>query len=322
MTEEELREAFQAGRRNEKAKLKEELRKRKAKMEETSRKGALEDIDGADQLSIRSIPQQNKSLSASTGDATQYAEEKQTRPDSNTVSSQEWARDLVSFKIPKRPVTGSMPTASKKLCAKTSTTSSTITPSEVSTSWPLPSWYLKEQKTGKTKRTSEQRRLVDSLKELRRLTLMCEDKSPAVFQKMRKHLHSLAFQDGINEIVLKETKIFDQDAGLRHVLENNVFPSDIQDFAEELYNKWAEKNFSINLFRGIVLTTSSNRAADRLLKGYPCKAANAFRHNDLVNGQWWPTQLALLRDGGHGSSQGGKYLITLIFPFSTLRLPD
>ncbi|KAF2420540.1 hypothetical protein EJ08DRAFT_598301 [Tothia fuscella] len=34
---------------------------------------------------------------------------------------------------------------------------------------------------------------------------------------------------------------------------------------------------------------------------------NNFGHNGLTVGQWWPLQVCLIRDGAHGSSQGGIY---------------
>lgn len=37
------------------------------------------------------------------------------------------------------------------------------------------------------------------------------------------------------------------------------------------------------------------------------QGSNYFGAGDLVPGQWWPLQLCALRDGAHGSSQGGIY---------------
>lgn len=37
------------------------------------------------------------------------------------------------------------------------------------------------------------------------------------------------------------------------------------------------------------------------------KGSDIFGHNDLTVGQWWPYQICALRDGAHGSFQGGIY---------------
>jgi len=57
-----------------------------------------------------------------------------------------------------------------------------------------------------------------------------------------------------------------------------------------------------HLMRGIRYTASSMK----LQEGYPWKrSADIFGDNGLSVGDWWPYQLCALRDGAHGSRQGG-----------------
>lgn len=106
------------------------------------------------------------------------------------------------------------------------------------------------------------------------------------------------------------------------------WPYDIRADAEELYNKWARKDFQTDMLRGIVLKGTRDAAgnlyhSDRLdTRFQPKLSFRAFGNNNLLNGQWWPYQICTLRDGSvlkpgsddyvlrficraHGSSQGG-----------------
>lgn len=86
--------------------------------------------------------------------------------------------------------------------------------------------------------------------------------------------------------------------------------------AEELYNKWCTNEFETDLYRGIERHNKSKGktnggTADSLtkkeLESHSFRLMDTRQHGNglLLNGAWWPSQLAALRDGGHGSSQGG-----------------
>ena len=124
---------------------------------------------------------------------------------------------------------------------------------------------------------------------------------------MRQYLHEMAFEHGIDGRVLKDAKMLDSDRGLPQIFDNDTFPFDIKADAIEIYQKWCGKDFDVDIFRGIsrVSRPKGDHGADRLDKNYPKRRANIFGANGLVNGQWWPTQLTTIRDGGHGSMQGG-----------------
>ncbi|GAM83114.1 hypothetical protein ANO11243_011000 [Dothideomycetidae sp. 11243] len=73
--------------------------------------------------------------------------------------------------------------------------------------------------------------------------------------------------------------------------------------AEELWHKWANRIFDTDLMHGIKF--QANEAAS-IKPGYEKKrSASVSGANNLVNGQWFPSQLCLVRDGAHGSSMGG-----------------
>lgn len=71
--------------------------------------------------------------------------------------------------------------------------------------------------------------------------------------------------------------------------------------------------FETDIFRGILFTvkTAENKkdgqkTTDSIDPKYRGVVSAKYHGNgDLLNGQWWPTQLCALRDGAHGSSQGG-----------------
>ena len=60
---------------------------------------------------------------------------------------------------------------------------------------------------------------------------------------------------------------------------------------------------------GIILrrNLASKRDSRLLDPSRSHRSAKVFGHNNLQVGQWWPMQICLVRDGGHGSSQGGIY---------------
>ncbi|PNS21600.1 E3 ubiquitin-protein ligase ORTHRUS 1 [Sphaceloma murrayae] len=73
--------------------------------------------------------------------------------------------------------------------------------------------------------------------------------------------------------------------------------------AENLYHKWANRDFGTDLMHGIKFNKDS---APSILPKYQLRRkGDVFGNNDLVNGQWWPFQICLVRDGCHNSAQGG-----------------
>jgi hypothetical protein len=70
------------------------------------------------------------------------------------------------------------------------------------------------------------------------------------------------------------------------------------------------ESFDQNVLRGIVTVKGPNRGSDRLDQTYRAKhpaTAKYYGDKGLVIGQCWPSQLCTVRDGAHGSSQGGIF---------------
>ena len=92
-------------------------------------------------------------------------------------------------------------------------------------------------------------------------------------------------------------------------------PVDIVEDLTYFRRKWRAHIWDPDPLRGILLrlnrkispeeTTSFSR---RLLPGYESrKSADYFGHGSLVNGQCWPNQICMVRDGAHGCMEGGIY---------------
>ena len=137
-----------------------------------------------------------------------------------------------------------------------------------------------------------------------------------------ERLHALIFLP-VDAKLLRRTRVLDNNDGLPQLFDsaftNGVdWPWYLKADAEELYNKWCTGEFETDLYRGLVRSFANKKgkgkgkadasAADRLAEGHlRFKLMDPKQHGNglLLNGAWFPLQLAALRDGGHGSSQGG-----------------
>ncbi|KAL1617309.1 hypothetical protein SLS54_007862 [Diplodia seriata] len=131
----------------------------------------------------------------------------------------------------------------------------------------------------------------------------------ALFDQIRNELHDLVFLQ-VSDVAVRRKRMLHNDSGLPQLFDGMVFPWDIRADALELYKRWALRVFSTDLLRGIVKrpSTAGNRTTDRIDPTYPGKEkADYYGEGYLINGQWWPTQLCTVRDGAHGSTQGGIY---------------
>jgi hypothetical protein len=141
-------------------------------------------------------------------------------------------------------------------------------------------------------------------------------------KEIAERLHALIFLP-VDGKLLRQTRILDNNDGLPQLFDsaftNGIeWPWYLKADAEELYNKWYTGEFETDLYRGINrgLPTKKGKGkgkadasvADRLAEGHQrFKLMDPKQHGNglLLNGAWFPSQLAALRDGGHGSSQGG-----------------
>lgn len=88
------------------------------------------------------------------------------------------------------------------------------------------------------------------------------------------------------------------------------YPWDLRADAWQLYLRWYRQDFKPDLLRGIITRKGKDRASDRIDPEWAkdtSKKIPATFHGEghLVLGQWWPTQLCAVRDGAHGTPQGG-----------------
>ncbi|KAL1624727.1 hypothetical protein SLS56_007703 [Neofusicoccum ribis] len=183
-----------------------------------------------------------------------------------------------------------------------------------------PQWY--SSITQKKLSAAGTGRNVDAkLEQIKNLIKYCKERAESeadttrLFDRIRDELHDLVFLQ-VTDIALRRKRILHDDTGIPQLFDTSLtnveFPWDIQADALELYNRWALRVFSVDLLRGIVKRPaagmSGNRSTDRIDPAYPGKTrADFYGEGNLVNGQWWPTQLCTIRDGAHGSTQGGIY---------------
>ncbi|KAF2737162.1 hypothetical protein EJ04DRAFT_510512 [Polyplosphaeria fusca] len=131
-----------------------------------------------------------------------------------------------------------------------------------------------------------------------------------IFEDLRIQVHKAEFLK-VNELILKKTHMLDK--GLNYIFESRLdvpYPWDLKADAFQLYNRWSQKDFSVDLLRGIVAGAGKKdrRNADSIDPNWPHRvSAKYYGQGTLIIGQWWPTQLSTVRDGAHGSPQGGIF---------------
>lgn len=183
-----------------------------------------------------------------------------------------------------------------------------------------PAWYKALPKPNGTRGRDENAsetaltRLKDDIKKVKLLKVQGHSRElETKCHKIIEGLHKLTFLP-VTDNLLRKTRMLDNSDGLPQLFDSEfsggvAWPWYIKADAEELYNRWCAKIFETDLYRGLVRGgKGTGGTGDKLAKD-----ANHFRlmepkqHGDglLVNGSWYPSQLAVLRDGGHGATQGG-----------------
>jgi hypothetical protein len=134
---------------------------------------------------------------------------------------------------------------------------------------------------------------------------------PALVDELRNHVHKAEFLPNITRFVVRKTLILVPEKGLPRIFgEEASFPPDLKADAYQLYLRWMRGEFSQDILRGIITNRGADRTSDKLDPAYRSKhptTARFYGDEGLVLGQCWPTQLCTVRDGAHGSSQGGIY---------------
>lgn len=135
---------------------------------------------------------------------------------------------------------------------------------------------------------------------------------PRLFEQLRTHLQNASFYDSVTDALVRDSKLLDN-SGLPSIFDKAScdFPHDLCSDALALYTKWFNGDFDPDPFRGMEHKSRSMpdggaRKSRNLKPDYPLKVpANYVGGGSLTNGQWWPLQICLLRDGAHGAIEGG-----------------
>jgi hypothetical protein len=192
----------------------------------------------------------------------------------------------------------------------------------------LPSWYTKIKTTDRGMKqlgkspSSDQNQANKALSSMKGCMERCEKKTLAnqvantpaqlekLFEELRDHVHKAEVLLKVDKFILRKAKILEEDTGLPRIFTSAKadYPWDLKVDAYQLYLRWHEGIFEIDLLRGITVHKGKDRAADRIAESWKGKySAKFYGEGNLVPGQWWPTQLTTFRDGAHGSPQGGIY---------------
>ncbi|KAI4923652.1 uncharacterized protein J4E92_007626 [Alternaria infectoria] len=132
-----------------------------------------------------------------------------------------------------------------------------------------------------------------------------------LYDKIRDLIHKAEIDLQVNTVLLRKAMTLSPDYGLPRIFKPGTkFPWDLKADAYQLYKRWYKNDLNQDILRGIVPHKGDNRTSDRLDDTYRAKfptTAKYYGEGELVLGQWWPTQLCTVRDGAHGSAQGGIY---------------
>ncbi|KAI9744466.1 MAG: hypothetical protein M1818_001995 [Claussenomyces sp. TS43310] len=148
------------------------------------------------------------------------------------------------------------------------------------------------------------------------VTAVRSDNNPNLcLSNLRTKLHEIEFFSWLTDDsgpVIKKSGVLEK-GGLMTIFDdpNDVFPWDLKADALALYRRWMRADLDGHLLRGIdtvkgTLSSGLNRTSHKIQKNYSKRRSpNVSGSNDLVNGQWWPNRMCVLRDGAHGEQEAG-----------------
>lgn len=185
----------------------------------------------------------------------------------------------------------------------------------------MPSWYtsISPNAQGLTqldRKRPQELAAIDALKDcIRRCEqTLAESELNREYNKLRDHVHKAEIKLNMDKYRVKKTRILTENGLPRIFKEDAKFPWDLKADAWYLYERWMNEDFEQNILRGIVTVKGKDRNGDRLDRAYTSKHPRDpkfFGDEGVVLGQWWPSQLCTVRDGVHGSAQGGRSPPTL-----------
>ena len=203
------------------------------------------------------------------------------------------------------------------------------TNAEASTkAYAAPKWYMNIKHTGfgmkqwSKKNDPSERQAVTALLSMKDCIERCEKGRGAQLAKfldeLRDQVHKAEVTLKVNKFVLRKAGILG-DTGLVRILKGANFPWDLREDARQLYTRWCAQIFELDLLRGIIQGKDKDRNADSIDAAWRAKYSPSCKYygeGDLVLGQWWPTQLCTVRDGAHGSAQGGSFISSRLWALS------
>lgn len=176
-------------------------------------------------------------------------------------------------------------------------------------------WYLNARTTTDKFSRSD----LETMKYIKVLIKKCIDASSdggdvnRCMAELRFRLHDMEFYEFLSAGLIKKSKVLESE-GLQKIFdgpEKSIFPWDIRADAEALWYRWMGGDLDPHLLRGIevkksTLASGESRSSRKLDPTYTeRRSANAVGANGLMNGQWWPSRVCMLRDGAHGEIEAG-----------------
>jgi hypothetical protein len=185
-----------------------------------------------------------------------------------------------------------------------------------------PGWYVKVKTDDRGMRQLGKHPTSDQTQALKALQSMkgCMERSEkggttaqlaSLIEELRDHVHKAEILLKVDRFIIRKAKMLEENTGLPRIFaskKNLEYPWDLKADAYQLYNRWREEIFEIDLLRGIKTRKGKDRGGDSIDPSWKGRfSAKYYGEGALVLGQWWPTQLTTVRDGAHGSVQGGIF---------------
>ncbi|KAK2801242.1 hypothetical protein FQN50_007802 [Emmonsiellopsis sp. PD_5] len=125
-------------------------------------------------------------------------------------------------------------------------------------------------------------------------------------KQMRDCVHKLQFFPMDTALPSLPQRFLNDATGLPAIANSPQVPWDIKLDCEALLVRWRQGDFDTDLLRGMKHQRNAKTFHRTLELGYKFKkSSHVIGENDLRNGQWFPYQMAALRDGAHGETEAG-----------------
>lgn len=179
----------------------------------------------------------------------------------------------------------------------------------------IPEWYEKAKRPKQPK--AGQRTIWEDIRKLGVMIAKCQvvqskSEQRENWQLLYQEIDNLRFTD-VTPYGLKQAKVFDKEHGLPQLYDKRYskgaqYPFHIVSDAKGLHKKWLAGILDgSNMFRGIrgMIKTRENIGVGQSIDEAFKLDWRFYGDGHLVNGDWFANQLCAVRDGAHGSPQGG-----------------